>query len=1407
MSAGIPAHAPGRPSAPGPPPAVPDHQILRCIGVGSYGEVWLARNVLGQPRAVKVIRRHFFRDARPFERELAGVRRFEPLSREHEGFVDILHTGHHDADGYFYYVMELADPASGGPARGADLADYQPRTLARLLHEHGALPVAECLAMGRRLAGALGCLHRHGLIHRDVKPSNIIFVGGQPRLADVGLVVEMSEARSFVGTDGYIPPEGPNHPQADIFALGKVLYEAGMGWDRLDFPRPGDRLGRGVEGEALRELNALVLKACAAHRDARYRSVAELAADIECIQAGGSLRRRLEWRRWRRVGARVGAVGLGLGAAVGAGLWLRSRGVQLEATEKTAQSLRVQAARRTASAHNAEGTRLLARHDLSGAALHFAAALPAASDDALAGRIQRVRIHQALEGSARLTALWAAGGAVTSADYSPDGRRLATLDAQGKLAVWDAAAGTRLLGPLACGPGALRVRYSLDGTRLLVDSARGAGGLVRLNEPLGAIQVLDAATGERRLPADWPAGPGLLDPAGRRAVVFGGGRRWEVREVATGKLVEQAEPGEGELRLAAFSPDGGQVAVAHAAGGLAVFRPGEGQGGRRQTVVGGEIRNLALAGTTGRLVVEFGDAWRGSLVQTWQLHPLRPLGEPVTLPEESLGLQGQIHGDQCFLLAEGSLGISLRSVDGGELLLPQRLLGAGPPTGWAVSPDGLLLASGELDGTARLWNLETGRRVASSLHHGGAIRALRFSPDGTRVMTAGDDGLVKVWDFARRVGVRPVLTVTGKWKHVPLGPIDFPAATSPDDRWMVAASTEGDRSVIEPLDLARWSVTPVAPAPPESEAGQVVWSHRRDLWASFDSVHGLWRSTHAAVLWQPGQGSWRPTVLTHPSMVTAAAFTADDARLVTRDRDGQLRVWLTRDGSLESLSAQVEQGSPWSPISAEARWLVAQAVPAGELRFLGWTGAGDWRFGGAAVAGKSLIGGAFNPGSTAFAAVFVDRSVKLWNPANGAELPFPPGQIPPAQAIRWSADGRTLVTLDDQAPAHRVDLTGPSVANLGGKTWERPLALASFAWDDRLVAVADTEGWVWVVEARTGDWVIPPRRHAGTVRHVHLGASGQLVTLSDPDRVQGWILSDVVPAPDRLDLRARLQSGRQLGSRESLEPVPAGRLLEGWAQWRQLPEATEPDEAGRTQEWFLDQFGDLSSLPQSRAAAFHAARWAQANPGAPGLAEWQARIARASLPARDRSAPATALDLSAYYTHALEDLRVDAGPGMPPGLRRMAGKWFDARGVVRLEEAGFAQRQRHRGGAHPTSLPRTRVLGLPVQQACRALVLLHGAEFPQGGQLRYGKFVVLLEDGTRHGFDPASPERLGSVRIQGDRKVLPEYLRPPRPENTPTPALVQSRWENPTPQVPVRCVEFQLQEPGTRPFLVAITVE
>src|SRR5688572_32576405 len=97
------AQMPGAPSNT-PLPQIPDHKLLRCIGRGAYGEVWLASSVMGAYRAVKIVWRQSFETNRPFEREFEGIQKFEPVSRSHDGLVDILHVGRNDDAGYFFYV-------------------------------------------------------------------------------------------------------------------------------------------------------------------------------------------------------------------------------------------------------------------------------------------------------------------------------------------------------------------------------------------------------------------------------------------------------------------------------------------------------------------------------------------------------------------------------------------------------------------------------------------------------------------------------------------------------------------------------------------------------------------------------------------------------------------------------------------------------------------------------------------------------------------------------------------------------------------------------------------------------------------------------------------------------------------------------------------------------------------------------------------------------------------------------------------------------------------------------------------------------------------------------------------------------------------------------------------------------
>jgi hypothetical protein len=311
-----------RPEA--PPPAVPDVDLVRRIGRGGFGEVWLGVNrATGGLKAVKVIplaRGGHSTD--PAGREIVSLSQLERQRiGHHPHLLDIQHVGR--TDEVLFYFMDPADDVSGRPA--ANDPGYRPATLALKL-EHGPLPADECLRCARELAAGLAHLHEAGMVHRDVKPSNCLFVGRTLKLADFGLLVPAAAHLSRLGTVRYMPPDGRMDLRADVYAAGLVIYEMLTGLPAEAFPRLGPRAREIAADPLLTHLNRVALKAASRDHHARHAHAGELLAAVEAIPA-----RRP--RRWLAAWAWAAVAAAGLMAAA---VWPRDGGPRSAANNAVA---------------------------------------------------------------------------------------------------------------------------------------------------------------------------------------------------------------------------------------------------------------------------------------------------------------------------------------------------------------------------------------------------------------------------------------------------------------------------------------------------------------------------------------------------------------------------------------------------------------------------------------------------------------------------------------------------------------------------------------------------------------------------------------------------------------------------------------------------------------------------------------------------------------------------------------------------------------------------------------------------------------------------------------------------------------------------------------------------------------
>src|ERR687889_337594 len=264
------------------------YDVGRPLGTGGMGEVFLARDrVLGRDVALKVLRRQYAGDSEFAERFKREARSAASLSNPN--IVQVYDRGETE-EGASYIAMEYVP---GG-------------TLKERILREGPLEAADAAGLGAQVAEALGAAHDRGMVHRDVKPQNVLLAarGGEEGadfgIARAGSSATISRTGSVLGTAGYMSPEQalgkPATPKSDLYALGVVLYEALTG----ELPYTADNpiaVSMKHVNEPLRPpvelnplipegMNALVTRLMAKDPEDRYADADELANDLRRVGRG-----------------------------------------------------------------------------------------------------------------------------------------------------------------------------------------------------------------------------------------------------------------------------------------------------------------------------------------------------------------------------------------------------------------------------------------------------------------------------------------------------------------------------------------------------------------------------------------------------------------------------------------------------------------------------------------------------------------------------------------------------------------------------------------------------------------------------------------------------------------------------------------------------------------------------------------------------------------------------------------------------------------------------------------------------------------------------------------------------------------------------------------------------------------
>ena len=258
---------------------VPDYERIALCGEGAYGTVWAVRDRVGVYRAVKMLDMRMMGREQLACRESAALETYCRRVGRHPALIGVYHVG--VVGRWLYYTMDLADDdQTKAPVTGDFPSGYRPLTLKTVIRRR-RIAVDTAIEITRRLLRGLARLHDLDLVHRDIKPGNIIFVRRAPKLADIGMITPGTGHIESIGTPRYMPPDRVMDRTGDTFAIAKVLHEMIAGRECDVFPLlPPEYMDDSTKWD-MAKVEELITRACAPDAEQRYQSASELLEDLE----------------------------------------------------------------------------------------------------------------------------------------------------------------------------------------------------------------------------------------------------------------------------------------------------------------------------------------------------------------------------------------------------------------------------------------------------------------------------------------------------------------------------------------------------------------------------------------------------------------------------------------------------------------------------------------------------------------------------------------------------------------------------------------------------------------------------------------------------------------------------------------------------------------------------------------------------------------------------------------------------------------------------------------------------------------------------------------------------------------------------------------------------------------------